>query len=396
MLKELARGLPLNHSWTIYPSYILLSQNNKTTIESSSCLVNRCLLRFISTRIKLLLILCVISFQWSYLYGQDTLSPLPVITDSIEYIKNIYSYRDSAKINDVIAVKLRTSKAISSFNTLFLNGIKLNDLAPWKTSECDRTVFFRLNSSVERLVLQFADNEQSDKSIVKAYFAIGDTSECRARAIDPIYLEVKQKLKPLWGWIMAITLFIMIVLGLWNNILKDDNNLYYSLGRSQLFCWTIVFLISYIYICLRTGVLPDIPASVLIILGISIGTTATAKVVENTSKPATVIDADAKSEGWFLDILSDGSSINIQRFQSVIFNLVFGLIFIQKAVGTNLLPDFDNNTLLLLGISSAAYAGLKKTEATKEQRKTAPPVGTAPPLAQPDNPGKTKPQEEAT
>jgi hypothetical protein len=94
---------------------------------------------------------------------------------------------------------------------------------------------------------------------------------------------------------------------------------------------------------------------------------ATGKVIENDQKTKTEIDPKARSDGFFHDILSDRSSINIQRLQNVLFNILFGLIFIQKTVSSNLLPDFDNNILLMMGISAGTYAGLKATEPTKDQ-----------------------------
>jgi hypothetical protein len=136
----------------------------------------------------------------------------------------------------------------------------------------------------------------------------------------------------------------------------------------------MVIVFCYLILSSHTGVIPDIPGSVLTILGISLGTTALGKVIDNDNKDKVPIDLKAKSEGLLYDILSDGTSINIQRFQNVVFNLVFGVIFIQMTFATWKLPVFDNNMLLLLGISSGAYAGLKTTEATKDQNKPLPPV----------------------
>jgi hypothetical protein len=192
-------------------------------------------------------------------------------------------------------------------------------------------------------------------------------------------LVLKQKIKPAWAWIMFVILVMLTALALYKNVLKDDNNLYYSLGRVQLFYWTMLFVVCYIFLCFSTNTLPDIPTSTLIILGISIGTTAAAKIVDNEDKRKVKIDPDAKSEGFIMDILSDGTSINIHRFQNVIFHLVFGLIFIQKAISTSQIPDFDDTILLLLGISSGAYATLKITEPVKEQQKPPPQTGTDPP-----------------
>jgi hypothetical protein len=305
--------------------------------------------------------------------GGDT----TMISDSIERITNLNLNQppgDSATIKDIIAIKLITQKPISTFTTLYADGIKINNLKPWKVSESEKIVFFKLNDSLEHLLLRFTESKSGEKNILAVIFSVGTDTESLAKAKDPIYIEVNQHINPGWVWVMTILFLGLIFAAIKYNALKDDNNLYYSLSRTQLFYWTILFVFSYLYICFGTGSLPDIPGSILIILGISIGTTAATKVIENRPGAVVVIDPKAKSEGWFMDILSDGTSINIQRFQNVIFNLVFGIIFIQRTVTTNVLPAFDDNVLLLLGISSGAYAGLKLTEPTKEQQTLPPPV----------------------
>lgn len=335
-------------------------------------------------------LLCMIS------YSQTDSSKVasPTIIDSIIRINNINSQHDTAKINDIIAIKLATQRPVSAFTTLYIDGIKIDNLKPWKISECDKTVFFQLNRDVEKLLLQFTENESFDKNFITTNLSIGTDSQCLARSSDHFYLEVKQKIKGIWVWVMSLLFVMLIIVALRNNALKDDNNLYFSLGRTQLFYWTILFVFSYLFICFRAGTLPDIPASILTILGISVGTTAASKVIENSTKNNTVIDADAKSQGWFLDILSDGTSINIHRFQNVIFNLVFGIIFIQKTISLEIMPSFDNNVLILLGISSGTYAGLKLTEATKEQNLPPAPVNSDGPSTPP--PQSNQPQSSVT
>jgi len=309
--------------------------------------------------------------------------------DAIIGIKNLRTQQDSVKINEIIEIKLQTLRSVDSLSTLYVDGIKVEGLKPWKSNNYDKIIYFKLDASIQELLLKFLERKAMDKAIIPVYFSVGNSARPVAKATDPVFIEVKQKIN-IW-WIVVIAALVAIISGfaLANNVLKDDNNLYYSLGRAQLFFWTVLFVIAYLLVCFRTDSLPDIPGSILAIIGISVATTAASKVVENTNKDKVHIDAEAKSEGWFLDILSDGSSINIQRFQNVVFNLVFGIILIQKTISTNLLPDFDNNVLMLLGISSGAYAGLKTTEATKEQNKPAPPVGTDPPTTDP-KPGEAK------
>lgn len=301
---------------------------------------------------------------------------IPVPADSIISIKNMRSKQDSARIDEVIAVRVGTSRPLREFNVMYIDGVRVDGFTASRVNEYEKTVYFKLNQKIQNVLEQYLQSNAVNTEIVPVYVALGNKIRPLVSTKQPFYIEVRQDIH--WTWVVLIIVVIagVAVTALFKNVLKDDNNLYYSLSRSQMFYWTILIVVAYVHICLTTGVLPAIPDSVLAILGISIGTTAAAKIIENRNKEGVTIDHNAKSEGWFVDILSDGSSVNIQRLQNVIFNLLFGIIFIQRTLGTHLMPDFDNTVLLLMGISSGAYAGLKITEATKEQSKTPPQVGT--------------------
>ncbi|HTE01468.1 MAG TPA: hypothetical protein VK668_19410 [Mucilaginibacter sp.] len=298
-----------------------------------------------------------------------------VSKDSIVSVQNLGTQRDSSKIKEVIAIKLSASTNIDSLTTLYADGIPVPNVKPWKINYAERTLYFRLDENVQDMLLKFLESSPFEKSILAVHFGVGNAHKYIPNIHAPLYVEVRQKISHWWIWLAAIALLILAVVSLKNNILKDDNNLYYSLGRTQLFYWTVLVLIAYLSICLKMDTLPDLPLSVLALLGISVATTAAAKLIENTNKSGVKIDKNAKSEGFFLDILSDGSSINIQRFQNVAFNLFFGIIFLQKAFGNHIMPAFDQDVLILMGISSAAYAGLKNSEATKEQNELPKPTG---------------------
>jgi len=261
-------------------------------------------------------------------------------------------------------------------------------------------IYFKLDRTVQSQLSSFLESTPYETTIVPVYFGVGasvkvdlivkdtllkkdplsnlagivvrDTavqveSGIIAKSNDPIYVEVKQKIKLYWVYVAGILVLLVIVCGLYNNMLKDNANLYYSLANTQLFFWTVLFVIAYLSICFKTDSLPEIPLSVLALLGISFSTTAISKFIDQNPAKAPIIDEDAKSQGLLIDILSDGVSINIQRVQNVAFNCFFGVLFLQKAFSTNLLADFDENVLLLLGISAGAYAALKNTEPAKEQ-----------------------------
>jgi len=305
-------------------------------------------------------------------------APDSLAKDSILSLTNLSTHKDTARINEILVFKLRLQPGtpLRNYQTLYLNGIKVEHLTPWKINETDQLVYFKLGRAVQHLAEQFLSAIPTEKVVVPVCLGVGNEKQPLLSYKPAIPLEVNQNISTIGIWLMALALIVLVIVALKRNVLKDDNNLYYSLGRTQMLFWTLLFSLSYLYLCGESGTLPDIPSSMLIILGISAATTAASKILENNHKDLVPIDPNAKSEGFMLDILSDGSSINIQRFQNVAFNLLFGIIFVQKVLSARLMPDFDNNVLLMMGISAGTYAGMKATEATKEQNKPAPQVNS--------------------
>jgi hypothetical protein len=336
-----------------------------------------CSCRLLTCRLILAACVLIVPAQVFAFYSTDSvISQTAVLKkDSILSVTNLGVQKDSTRIKEIIVIKVNTYKPLDSLTTLYVDGIATVGLKPWKTNDADKTLYFRLDDQVQNTLLNFLESNPFEKSILKVYFSVGGPHSYISNNHQPLYVEVRQKISHLWIWAAAILLILLAGISLNCNILKDDNNLYYSLGRTQLFYWTVLVLIAYISICFKTDTIPDLPLSVLAILGISMSTTAVSKLVENKNKSEVPIDKSAKSEGFFFDILSDGSSINIQRFQNVAFNLFFGVIFLQKAFANHIMPDFDQNVLILMGISSGAYAGLKNTETTKDQNEPAKQTG---------------------
>lgn len=166
----------------------------------------------------------------------------------------------------------------------------------------------------------------------------------------------------------------------------------FSYARLQLLWWTFIILVSFISILAATGKMPTFDTSTLLLLGIGALTTASARIVDvaddNKYKEA-VTEAteeevatpqknskDMKSEGFWLDILSDKTGISIPRFQAVVFNLFFGIWFIWRTVINlqtagfastdevidKIMPIIPMNNLILLGISAGTYVALKSSE----------------------------------
>ena len=165
----------------------------------------------------------------------------------------------------------------------------------------------------------------------------------------------------------------------------------YSFSRVQLAWWSVIIITAFTSIMLQTGHAPNLHSSTLVLLGISAGTTAVARVIDlaDQQNPLVFRHQDIKTSNFFLDLLSDQNGVSIQRFQALIFNVVFGIWFIASVLGNLgdpnyclgdfvkgdpnlaqcllhstdfLIPIISNNNLILLGLSSATYAALKITE----------------------------------
>ncbi len=178
-------------------------------------------------------------------------------------------------------------------------------------------------------------------------------------------------------WIVFIVLLLIVIyFNFKSSMLKDTSTATkkpYSFARVQLTWWTVIILSSFITIVLFKGLIPTFSSSTIILLGISAATTATGRIIDmsDQSNPNITRNQDLGSDNFLLDLLSDGNGINIHRFQTVVFNLVFGIWFICTVLYylghfpgdvSNIMPVISDNNLILLGLSSGTYAALKTTE----------------------------------
>lgn len=174
-----------------------------------------------------------------------------------------------------------------------------------------------------------------------------------------------------------------------------ENEIYFSdipfsLSRAQLLFWNVIVIFAIIYVWMWTDELVAPTGTVLMIIGISGGTNLIGRIIDQnrTKKQAEKIEEtqqtpapgdaapaddgkitvrdfyneDYKSKGFLTDILSDGGSISIHRFQLVIFTAIIGIYFIWQVIYSLNMPQFSDTMLLLMGISSSTYAGVKITE----------------------------------
>jgi hypothetical protein len=165
----------------------------------------------------------------------------------------------------------------------------------------------------------------------------------------------------------------------------------YSWSRVQMAWWMVIILTSFVTVIVQTGHAPNLHSSTLVLLGISVATTTTARLIDLADQENRLIfrHQDIKAANFFLDLSSDQNGISIQRFQAILFNAVFGIYFISAVLGSlgdpnfcinsfakgdpelaqcllhpadYIMPVISSNNLILLGLSSATYAACKITE----------------------------------
>lgn len=152
----------------------------------------------------------------------------------------------------------------------------------------------------------------------------------------------------------------------------------YSFSRVQLLWWTLVVVCSELIVLFVYGKLLNITTTCLELMGISLAATTTGRVIDNNqiNDPNTNRHQDHESEGFVSDIMSDENGMSVHRFQAVIFNVVYGIVFLLGTIKNSMFPEFDTQTISLLGLSSGAYLAMKITE-----KSTPPSSGNKPPPA---------------
>jgi hypothetical protein len=142
----------------------------------------------------------------------------------------------------------------------------------------------------------------------------------------------------------------------------------YSWARTQLAFWTVIVLSSFLYLFFKFNEIPGLDQVNLILLGITVATTASAKLIDESQKQNGNLSQDNPSKGFLYDILSDKNGVSIHRLQNVLWTLIVGVVYIHYVASAGSLPDetvLTTNLLILMGISTGAYVGIKITENAK-------------------------------
>lgn len=260
---------------------------------------------------------------------------------------------------------------------LYLNDVPMDSVFPLSVNGTNNKATFVITRSrvIDKFVPHDFQSIMAGKTTVPVRMSFGFRNGQFIQVNAPnLKLELFSKG---WMWVGVILIILMLVMLLIlakrsdilkTKVLEGQTDSKYSLSRTQMAWWTFIITASFIYLWVVTGDMV-MTTQALLLMGISIGTTAASSVVDQSPSMQDKLNNrlssrnDRKNKpGFWEDLLSDGQGVSIHRFQNVVFTLIIGLIFLKNVVVDLAMPQMDDQILILMGISAGTYVGLKTYE----------------------------------
>jgi hypothetical protein len=186
------------------------------------------------------------------------------------------------------------------------------------------------------------------------------------------------------AWILVLILGgCTFLLATRSNLLRDASTAArrsFSFARVQLLWWVLIIAFCFLHAYGQTFELPAITLTCLSLLGVGIGTTTVAQVIDARQRRMADIHGiariqDSESQGFFTDILSDENGLSVHRLQALVFNVIYGVAFFTHFVRTDAFEEYGLFQYAVLGMSNVAYLGLKALENDPNSRSATAPRG---------------------
>ncbi len=227
---------------------------------------------------------------------------------------------------------------------------------------------------------------------IDAYYDSSAVAKAKANPLGIIY-------KDEWKWngktwqihpfVMSLLILVLVIISFYavlkTNMLRDIGTdsggkalptleRPYSYSRVQLYWWTMIILISFVLLFLKTWYLLPLNVTTIVLLGLGAVVHIGGRMIDQKDLNDDDVelgtrkqDERAGKRSFFKDLLTDGSGVSVHRFQTLVFNIVFGVGFVSffaMSLAARQYPfiDFSEWQLALLGVSSATYLGVKATE----------------------------------
>jgi|GEM_PF-5392977 len=339
----------------------------------------------------------------------DTIRPLPAPTAPpaptrlpvrVLDVYALSSHRhDTLQLGDHVVLQvLGLREALQAYKRkptelrLFIGGVVL----PMKPEEVD-TLRDRDTATVRFLLKRDVTTEPTWQLFYQVWqrldyaaqfgigFDNGQLGESYPTNSQTIYLELVRRRDLIIG-LLAVggILWLLLYLGIRSNLLRSDTvrgnldaetlatsdlisdnyrTIPFSLAKVQLGFWTFLIISAYLLCYMVTGELPDLPASLLGLLGISLGSNVFSRSITagqlSSAGPLTVNTA---SLGFWRDILAEQSRFSLPRIQFFLFNLLVGFYFVRYVWKLWAMPDLDANLIALISVSAGGFLAGKAQE----------------------------------
>jgi hypothetical protein len=168
-----------------------------------------------------------------------------------------------------------------------------------------------------------------------------------------------------YGWTIAI-LIVAVVLVILLDVLKRKDTAYcilcspsgrLSLSKFQMAVWTLAISWGFLVNVLSLGAVPQIPLSLVVLMGLSL-TTGTLSYVQALDVP----HAPTKKRRWHpADLIYRGDHPSISRAQMLLWTVILVVAFLQRTRMGEPLWDIPWELAALMGVSQAGYLGHRAT-----------------------------------
>ena len=307
---------------------------------------------------------------------KDSTCALPVRKAMVKKVTQLKTHKPEAGLGDYIKVEVanidvlleeaknKNEKIILYFNEIPMHGIYAEFISSHDNSLIFQLIRDTLSMKCWNIFYRGPSIEYKRHVRVSVGFENDGSLESSVKDFTLELVKKDQLVFTLCGIVIVFVLFIVLVRK--TGIIRDDNSLMgqkapFSLSRTQLAFWTFIIVFSFLFIYIITGAIPPITGSTLVLLTSSMATAAGAKVIDSSKNPKQEMGVEV-SEGFFKDIISDHNSVSIHRFQMLIWTFILGILFLRCVIKSLSMPQFDDSMLILMGVSSGTYLGLKIPE----------------------------------
>ncbi len=260
---------------------------------------------------------------------------------------------------------------------LYLAHMPLAGLVPIASSAVTCSVTFLLDRTKEaaanwKALDQAALNKGTSELDVMVGLGPDDKGETMVLKDKTLALEVRapHAMQWFWGGVVILLVLTWKLRGKQWALIRDRGSFAegvsgtpsFSLARTQLFLWLLFMLVATLYLWSVTSALPELSGTVLLILLVSGGTTVSAKLVEQANQSKL-----HPSKGFFRDVTNEdldaaADTPSLHRLQQLVVTLLLlaaGAVTVYRDLS---FPVFDDNWLLLMGLSAGTYLLGKKSE----------------------------------